>query len=376
MVRHNFTRDISGCALLGLMDTRGKKVSGETILRGIALMHERGNGLGGGFAVYGCYPKYKDYFAFHLLLDDDDAKKRLEEYLKEYFHIELAEAIPTRPPDERYPGETAGKSLEENVAPMIPPLLWRYFCKPKPPRLALEQLSAEDYVVAAVMHVNEKIDGAFVVSSGRNMAVFKGVGYPEDLGHFFRIQDYEGYLWAAHARFPTNSQAWWGGAHPFTLLDYSVIHNGEISSYGINKRYLEMYGYRCTLMTDTEVMTYMLDLLMRRHGLPVELALKVIAAPFWKDIDRMKDGDGDLYRALRMVYGSALVNGPFAIIFCDSRRMVGLNDRIKLRPMVAAVKGDKVYLGSEEAGIREMCPQPERLWNPRAGQPVIAEIKK
>ena len=23
---------------------------------------------------------------------------------------------------------------------------------------------------------------------------------------------------------------WWGGAHPFALLDYSVVHNGEISS--------------------------------------------------------------------------------------------------------------------------------------------------
>jgi glutamate synthase domain-containing protein 1 len=59
----------------------------------------------------------------------------------------------------------------------------------------------------------------------------------------------------------------------------------------------------------------------------------------------------------------------------DSRRMAGINDRIKLRPMVAAVKGDMVYLGSEEAGIREICPSPDRIWNPRAGEPVIAELK-
>jgi glutamate synthase domain-containing protein 1 len=375
MVLHNYTRDISGCALLGLMDTRGKMVSGETILRGIALMHERGNGLGGGFAVYGCYPRYKDHFAFHLILDGAESKRRLEEYLESAFHVELGEAIPTRDPKERYPGETAGKDAEEHIAPITPPLLWRYFCTPKPSSLDVKHLTLEDYVMRAVMHINEKIDGAFVVSSGRNMAVFKGVGYPEDLGHFFCIQEYEGYTWTAHARFPTNSQAWWAGAHPFTLLEGCVIHNGEISSYGINRRYLEMYGYRCTLMTDTEVMMYLLDLLVRRHGLPLEVALKAIAAPFWKDIDHMEDSRGELYRAVRMVYGSALVNGPFAIIFCDSRRMAGINDRIKLRPMVAAAKGDMVFLGSEEAGIREICPEPERVWNPRAGQPVIAELK-
>jgi glutamate synthase domain-containing protein 1 len=53
---------------------------------------------------------------------------------------------------------------------------------------------------------------------------------------------------------------WWGGAHPFNIFDWTVVHNGELSSYGINRRYLEMYGYKCTLQTDTEVLAYAFDL--------------------------------------------------------------------------------------------------------------------
>ncbi len=75
---------------------------------------------------------------------------------------------------------------------------------------------------------------------------------------FYRLDDYEGYSWTVHGRYPTNTPGWWGGAHPFSLLDYSVVHNGEISSYDANRRFIEMFGYSCTLMTDTEVI-YLYD---------------------------------------------------------------------------------------------------------------------
>jgi len=224
------------------------------------------------------------------------------------------------------------------------------------------------------MHINADIPDAFVFSSGKNMGAFKAVGYAEDIADFFRLDEYQAYIWIGHGRFPTNTPGWWAGAHPFTLLDWAVVHNGEISSYGINKRYLEMFGYQCTMRTDTEVIAYLLDLLIRRHELPVELACDILAAPFWEQVDRMAEGPRRLYRALRQVYASALVNGPFAIIFARQGEMVGLNDRIKLRPLVAARKDSWLYLSSEEAGIRAMCPDPDLVWAPRAGQPVIGRL--
>ena len=35
--------------------------------------------------------------------------------------------------------------------------------------------------------------------------------------------------------------------------------------------------------------------------------------------------------------------------------MIGINDRIKLRPLVAAKKGDFVYMASEESAIRAIA---------------------
>ncbi len=347
----------SACGLVGILNRRGARISGEVVKRAICLMKDRGNGLGAGFAAYGIYPEYGELYAFHIMYQSYSALSDVEEYIERNFKVEKKEEIPHRP----VPGVTSS------------PMLWRYFLAP---RHEVEGITDDDFVVKAVMFINDEIDGAYVFSSGKNMGVFKGVGFPEEMAEFYRIDEYEGYLWTGHTRFPTNTPGWWGGAHPFTLLDWSIVHNGEISSYGINKRYLEMFGYRLSLLTDTEVVAYLLDLLIRRHGLPIPWACRVLAAPFWRNIETMREEERELYRALRLIYGSAQLNGPFAIIFGHSRGMVGLNDRIKLRPLMTAVKADFSYLASEESAIREICPSPDRVWAPKAGEPIILELNQ
>jgi glutamate synthase domain-containing protein 1 len=352
-------RNISGCGLSGMMSLKGERVDGRAIRESIALLHDRSNGLGAGFAGYGIYPEFPDHYAFHMMYYSGESQAASERVLDAGFEVTRDERIPTR--------------MVDQVTD--PPLLWRYFVTPRPRAVIESQAgSEEDFVLREVMRINAEVPDAYVFSSGKNMGAFKGVGYAEDIADFYRIQDYQAYIWIAHGRFPTNTPGWWAGAHPFTLLDWAVVHNGEISSYGINKRYLEMFGYRCTMRTDTEVMAYLLDLLVRRHRLPIEVACKVIAAPFWRSIDRMPPEERRLYTVLRQVYASALVNGPFAIIFAHNEGMVGVNDRIKLRPMVAARKDDFLYISSEEAGIRAMCPGPDLVWSPRAGDPVIGRL--
>ena len=349
----------SGCAISGIVNKKGEVFSGENIIKSIALMHDRSNGLGGGFAAYGIYPEYSDYYAFHLYFDSMDAKRATEENLTEFYHIAQSEKIPTK-----------------RVASIKnPPIAWRYFARPKPDFL-MEEESEDEFVVRTVMHINSEIKGAFVVSSGKNMGAFKGVGYPEEIGEFFRLDEYKGYIWTAHGRFPTNTPGWWGGAHPFTLLDWSIVHNGEISSYGANKRYLEMYGYKLSLQTDTEAITYAFDFLVRKHKLPMDVAAAVLAAPFWSEIERMSPEKQELYKALRAVYGNLLMNGPFSIILGTRNGILALNDRLKLRSLVAATKGDYVYVASEESAIREICPDPELVWAPRGGEPVIAMLER
>jgi glutamate synthase domain-containing protein 1 len=349
---------IAACALFGMMDTSGRRFSGGDVITAISNMHERGNGLGGGFAVYGLYPQYAEHYAFHIMYLDEGARKEAESLLKDGFKVALAEPVPTH------------KTREVQN----PPLVWRYFLEVRIHNG--QRLSNDDYVLEKVMQINTGVRGAFVFSSGKDMAVFKGVGYPEDIANYFRLEEYEGYLWTAHSRFPTNTPGWWGGAHPFNVLDWTVIHNGELSSYGINCRYLEMFGYQCTMQTDTEVIAYAVDLLMRRHGLPIEVAADILAAPLWSQIEREDEAKAAFHTTLRQVYGSLLLNGPFSVVIAHHGEMIGLTDRIRLRPLTAATRGNVLFLSSEESAIRLVCPQLDRAWIPMGGEPIVGSLDR
>ena len=238
------------------------------------------------------------------------------------------------------------------------------------------QLDEKEFVVRTVMKINTEMPGAYVFSSGKNMGTFKAVGFPEDVGKFYKLDEYEGYSWTAHGRYPTNTPGWWGGAHPFALLDYSIVHNGEISSYDANRRFIEMFGYKCTLQTDTEVITYIMDYLIRVQGLTLNEAASVIAAPFWSTIvNKMDLADKEKYTYLRTRFPSLLVTGPFSIVLGYNGGLMALNDRLKLRSMVVGEKDDKVYIASEEAAIRVMEPNVKNIWAPAGGEPVIINVE-
>jgi len=350
----------SGCAIAAVISREGKRMSGEMITNAMKPMHDRSNGLGGGFAGYGIYPEYKEFYALHMFFDSRATRKECEVFLKERFEIVKSEMIPTR---------TIPAITDE-------PIIWRYFVAPLKSLLAAMQLDEKEFVARTVMQINTGMKGAYVFSSGKNMGTFKAVGFPEDVGVFYKLEEYEGYSWTAHGRYPTNTPGWWGGAHPFTLLDWSIVHNGEISSYDANRRYIEMFGYKCTLQTDTEVITYIMDYLLRVQGLTLGEAASVIAAPFWSTIERKTDlKDQKKHMYLRTMFPSLLITGPFSIVLGFNGGLMALNDRLKLRSMVVGEKDDKVYIASEEAAIRTMEPNAENIWAPAGGEPVIVKVK-
>ncbi|MGN1084759.1 MAG: glutamine amidotransferase family protein, partial [Lachnospiraceae bacterium] len=281
-------------------------------------------------------------------------------FLKDSFEIVRAENIPTR----KIPEIT-----DE-------PLIWRYFVSPLSSILASAQLDEKEYVVRIITKINTEMKGAYVFSCGKNMGAFKAVGFPEDVGRFYRLEEYNAYSWTAHGRYPTNTPGWWGGAHPFTLLDYSIVHNGEISSYDANRRFIEMFGYKCTLQTDTEVITYIADYLLRRQKLTLEETAAVIAAPFWSSIEQKSEEERKKLTYLRSVFSSLLITGPFSIVLGFEGGLMALNDRLKLRSMVVGEKDDKVFIASEEAAIRTMEPDVENIYAPAGGEPVIIKVKE
>ena len=69
MIKEGQVRIPSGCAIAAVISKEGKKMSGEMITEAMKPMHDRSNGLGGGFAAYGIYPEYKDFYALPCTAD-------------------------------------------------------------------------------------------------------------------------------------------------------------------------------------------------------------------------------------------------------------------------------------------------------------------
>jgi glutamate synthase domain-containing protein 1 len=357
---------MGGCGIAGCIAFHGKTITGEGIGRMLSTMGERENGLGAGYACYGLFPDHRDDYCLQFFFDDEAAKQKVEELLAEHTSISKEEKVYTRPV----------KSLRPPY-----PLIWRYFLQPRTdvPWNGTKGLPEDDYIINLAMHVNSDIDGAMCISSGKDMAVFKGNGFSYEIADFYDIGRYRGNMWISHSRFPTNSPAWWAGAHPLSILDWGVCHNGEITSYGVNRKLVEMAGYKCTVLTDTEVVAYMWDMLVRKHGLPIADAAFAMAPWTYEEINTLDEQSRKLATWTRIAYKEAFLNGPFSILVGRSRpdiTLIALADRKKLRPMLVGRSPDEetIYCASEECAIRVVEPD-AYTWTPNAGSPLVATVK-
>ncbi len=148
-----------------------------------------------------------------------------------------------------------------------------------------------------------------------------------------------------------------------------------------------MYGYKCTLLTDTEVLSYLFDLLVRRHKIPLPIATLAFNPPLYDKIALMPREQQIAMKNIRLTYRSAVVNGPFSIIVgreLPVPTLISLMDRKKLRPQVCAKSVDEntIYVSSEEASFQRLAIDPKynlnygEVWSPKAGTPIIAELGK
>jgi glutamate synthase domain-containing protein 1 len=213
----------SGCAISGIFSKEKKNIPGDILIKAMEVMHDRSNGLGGGFAGYGIYPKYKDYYAFHIFYDSEQARSDCERICSFTSTLRNRKKFPR--PKHTIFWQTVDLEIlfksDRNSAQRI--------------RFADDRA----FVVHCVMDINVNIEGAYVFSSGKIWASLKVWASRKTSERFYELERYEGYSWTSHGRYPTNTPGWWGGAHPFALLDYTIVHNGEISSYDANRREIE-----------------------------------------------------------------------------------------------------------------------------------------
>ena len=90
----------------------------------------------------------------------------------------------------------------------------------------------------------------------------------------------------------------------------------------------------------------------------------------------MEPEKAEKLKYFRNAFSSLLITGPFSIILGYTGGLMALNDRLKLRSMVVAEKGDMVYIASEECAIRAICPDFDNIRSPRGGEPVIVNLSE
>ena len=206
-------------------------------------------------------------------------------------------------------------------------MIWRYFVTPLPTKLAASQLDEREFVLPLChphqSHAERRVHLLLRQEHGR----IQGQRLPRGRRRVLYAGKLRGLLLDLPRPLSDQHPGWWGGAHPFALLDTTVVHNGEISSYDANRRFIEMFGYSCDLLTDTEVITYIIDYLGRKLGLTYSEIANVIAAPFWSTIEKQEPKERERLTYLRNAFASLMVTGPFSILVGYTGGLMALNDR-------------------------------------------------
>ncbi|MEM6549036.1 MAG: hypothetical protein AAF713_14980 [Pseudomonadota bacterium] len=182
-----------------------------------------------------------------------------------------------------------------------------------------------------------------VLSLGRSIEVYKGVGDPDAVMDRFGLPGRHGTHAIGHTRMATESAVTTAGSHPFsTGADTCLVHNGSLSNHNRLRRRLTAGGERFQTENDSEV-----------------------AAGFLAS--RMRQGD-TLADALRASLQT--LDGFFTFAIGTADGFAVLRDPIACKPAVMAETEDWVAMSSEFRSIA-VLPGVEHaaIWEPAPGEP-------
>ncbi|MEW5949100.1 MAG: glutamate synthase [Thermodesulfobacteriota bacterium] len=390
-----------GCGVTGFACSI--PVGGKHILEPSRLMHNRGNGKGGGIAAVGLVPEdvgvsreiLDNSYLLQVAFLDPEVRRAVEDKcIIPFMNVDFCERIPTV---EDY---REIESLE-----VRPPDVWRYFVRVKPEVLKsfiekngfknMDPRRAEDeFIYQNSIRLNRTFydtqgeKHAFVLSHGRDMMALKVVGYAEDVARYYRLEDFKAHAWIAHQRYPTKGRVWHpAGAHPFVGLDEALVHNGDFANYYSVTEYLRQRNLYPHFQTDTEVSALIFDLLNRVYGYPLEYIIEALAPTSEMDFDQLSPGKQDIYRLIQTTHIHGSPDGPWFFIiarndFYRNRfQLIGITDTAMLRPQVFAFHDGDVQVGlicSEKQAIdatlaglaaedSRISSVADKYWNARGG---------
>ena len=391
-----------GCGVVGL--AASVPVAGRHLIAPARQMHNRGNGKGGGMAASGLSPQQMGVSAETLR----DATLLQVAYLD----------AGARPEVERRPSSPTLTCCKAIAIPTVddyrevpglevrPPDVVRYFVRAKagcagslcrgkrPGGAGRPRRSKTNLSTAAAFSCNQRFyaslgeQRAFVLSHGRDLVVFKIVGYAEQAAAYYQLEDLLAHVWVAHQRYPTKGRVWHpGGAHPFIGLNEALVHNGDFANYHALSAYLRQRNIVPLFLTDTEVSVLLFDLMDRVYGYPLEATIEALAPTTERDLLMLPAEKQQLYRAVQATHLHASPDGPWFFIIARSHpdagqwQLLGITDTSMLRPQVFALQEGKVQIGlvaSEKQAIdatleslaaedERICPVADRYWSARGG---------
>ena len=391
-----------GCGVTGFACT--VPLAGRFIYEPSVQMQNRGNGKGGGIAAVGLIPEQmgvpRDVLDSHYLLQiallDPTCHADLErKFILPNFDVALSTRQPHVDDYRDVPG------LE-----VCPPDVHRYVVRVKSEVLkgfardsGLEDLPPRDLEDEFIWRNSYKLNDAyyaslgekraFVLSHGRDMLVFKLVGYAEQNVEYYQLKDFKAHAWIAHQRYPTKGRVWHpGGAHPFVGLNEALVHNGDFANYYSVGEYLRQRNIHQQFLTDTEVSVQLFDLWDRVYKYPLEYIIEALAPTTELDFDQLPPEKQAIYRQIQATHIHASPDGPWFFIIARSQpdkkrvQLLGITDTSMLRPQVFALsESEEVQIGlicSEKQAIdatlrslaqedMRFCPVADKYWNARGG---------
>ncbi|MGE5256264.1 MAG: hypothetical protein ACM3KE_06305 [Hyphomicrobiales bacterium] len=360
-----------GCGVIGM--AANIPVAGRHVLAASCQMHNRGNGKGGGVAVAGLdaaqvgvdRATLKTHYLLQIALLEPLVGREIErDFILPFFEVAQGYFL-----------EHLRDHREVGGLEVRPPDIRRYFVRVKPDILAkfaaendLEELSPraveDEFVYQNSFGLNHKFYAslgekrAFVLSHGRDLAVFKIVGYAEDLATYYQLNDVRANVWIAHQRYPTKGRVWHpGGAHPFVGLNEALVHNGDLANYHAICEYLRQRHIAPLFLTDTEVAVQLFDLYDRINGYPLEVTLEALAPTTEYDFTQLPGDKQDLYRLIQRAHLPASPDGPWFFIVARSLpdqgtvELLAVTDTSMLRPQVFALYDNPETNGEGPAQI-------------------------
>lgn len=395
-----------GCGVVGL--AANFPVQGVHLVPAATQMHNRGNGKGGGIAAAGLVPEELGVSAEVLqsatllqiaYLDPASREAVEDEIIHRQYDVIQAAKVPTLEDYTEVPG------LE-----VRPPDVWRYFVRAKADKLAefaraqgLEALTPrqleDEFIYQTSFDLNNRFYAslgekqAFVLSHGRDLMVFKIVGYAEQAAAYYKLNDLHAHVWIAHQRYPTKGRVWHpGGAHPFIGLNEALVHNGDFANYHATCTYLRQRNIVPLFLTDTEVSALLFDLWDRVYQYPLEAIIEALAPTTERDFTLLSPEKQALYRAIQQTHIQASPDGPWFFIIARSQpdagmaQLLGITDTSMLRPQVFALSETEVdgkahqigLIASEKQAIDATLaslhneipaipPIADKFWNARGG---------